>query len=124
MILTRLRASTFNRSRRNLNGPIRNTFIDFPETSQTQSCPRVPQSSLTLSYTCAEKLWVEIATNSRYYGLILRTPLLVPTALFYCSSKSRYKAFFSITSLQNLLIMIHSFNRGFAVRNPYIQNMP
>ena len=27
-------------------------------------------------------------------------------------------------SFQNLLIMIHSLNRGFAVRNPYVQNMP
>ena len=55
-----------------------------------------------------------------------QTPAI--TAQFYCRSKSRYNghqlAFFSITSLQNLLIMIHSFNRGFAERNPYIQNMP
>ena len=29
-----------------------------------------------------------------------------------------------ITSLQNLFIIIHSLNRGFAVRNPYVQNMP
>ena len=27
-------------------------------------------------------------------------------------------------SFQNLLIMIHSLNRGFVVRNPYVQNMP
>ena len=27
-------------------------------------------------------------------------------------------------SFQNLLIMIHSLNRGFALRNPYVQNMP
>ena len=27
-------------------------------------------------------------------------------------------------SFQNLLIMILSLNRGFAVRNPYVQNMP
>ena len=29
-----------------------------------------------------------------------------------------------ITSFQNLFIMIHSLNRGFAVRSPYVQNMP
>ena len=29
-----------------------------------------------------------------------------------------------ITSLQNLFIMIHSLNRGFAVCNPYVHNMP
>ena len=27
-------------------------------------------------------------------------------------------------SFENVLIMIHSLNRGFAVRNPYDQNMP
>ena len=26
-------------------------------------------------------------------------------------------------SFENVLIMIHSLNRGFAVRNPYVQNM-
>ena len=97
-------------------------LLFFAETQQRQSYPRVPQSSLSLSSTCAEKLWVEIATNSRYYGIILRTPLLVPTAQFYCSSKYRYNghqlAFFSITSLQNLLIMTHNFNRGFFCTQP------
>ena len=29
-----------------------------------------------------------------------------------------------ITSLQNLFIMRDSVNRGFAVRNPYVKNMP
>ena len=75
-------------------------LLFFAETNQRQSYSRVPQSCLSLSSTCTEQLWVEIATNSRYYGLILRTPLLVPTAQFYCSSKSRYNghqlAFFSI----------------------------
>ena len=27
-------------------------------------------------------------------------------------------------SFENILKMIHSLNRGFAVRNPYVQNMP
>ena len=27
-------------------------------------------------------------------------------------------------SFQNFLIIIHSLNRGLAVRNPYVQNMP
>ena len=65
------------------------------------------------------------AITDLYYGHL---SLLVPTAQFYCSSKYRYNghqlAFFSVTSLQNLLIMIHSFYRGFAVRNPYVQKMP
>ena len=57
--LTRQTRSTFNRSRANLNGPIRNTFF-FAETNQRQSCSRVLQSSWSLSSTCAEELWVEI----------------------------------------------------------------
>ena len=75
-------------------------LLFFAETNQRQYYSRVPQSSWSLSSTCTEELWVEIAINFRYYGLILRTPLLVPTAQFYCSSKSRYNghqlAFFSI----------------------------
>ena len=31
---------------------------------------------------------------------------------------------YNITSLQNLFIMRDSVNRGFAVRNPYVKNMP
>ena len=47
-LLTRQTRRTFNRSRANLNGPMRNTFIVvffFVETNQRQSCSRVPQSS-------------------------------------------------------------------------------
>ena len=86
--------------------------------------------SLSLSPLHAQKssgsrLQQTPAITDLYYGHL---SLLVPTAQFYCSSKSRYNghqlAFFSVTSLQNLLIMIHSFNRGFAVRNPYVQKMP
>ena len=35
----------------------------FLETSQRQSCSRVPQSSWSLSSTFAEELWVEIASH-------------------------------------------------------------
>ena len=31
---------------------------------------------------------------------------------------------YDITSLQNLAIMRHNLNRGFAVPNSYVQNMP
>ena len=37
-------------------------LLFFLETSQRQSCSRVPQSSWSLSSTCAEELWVEIAS--------------------------------------------------------------
>ena len=35
-------------------------YCFFAETNQRQSCPRVPQSSWSLSSKCAEELWVEI----------------------------------------------------------------
>ena len=35
-------------------------LLFFAETNQRQSCSRVPQSSWSLSSTCAEELWVEI----------------------------------------------------------------
>ena len=38
-------------------------LLFFLETSQRQSCSRVPQSSWSLSSTCAEELWVEIASH-------------------------------------------------------------
>ena len=38
-------------------------LLFFLETSQRQSCSRVPQSSWSLSSTCAEELWVEIAPH-------------------------------------------------------------
>ena len=51
---------TFNRSRANLNGPIRNIFIVFcwnqSETILLHGFPR----ALDLSSTCAKELWVEI----------------------------------------------------------------
>ena len=107
-------------------------LLFFAETNERQSCPRVPQSSLSLSLSplhaqksSGSRLQQTPAITDLYYGHL---SLLVPTAQFYCSSKSRYNghqlAFFSVTSLQNLLIMIHSFYRGFAVRNPYVQKMP
>ena len=34
-------------------------LLFFAETSQRQSCSRVPQSSWSLSSTCAEEFWVE-----------------------------------------------------------------
>ena len=54
------------------------------ETNQRQSCSRVPQSSWSLSSTCAEELWVEIVLpveQHRYgffpYFLILFMPRFV-----------------------------------------------
>ena len=38
-------------------------LLFFAETNQRQSCSRVPQSSWSLSSTCAEELWVEIASH-------------------------------------------------------------
>ena len=38
-------------------------LLFFLETSQRQSCSRVPQNSWSLSSTCAEELWVEIASH-------------------------------------------------------------
>ena len=39
-------------------------------------------------------------------------------------TKSTWDEPYDITSLQNLFIMKHSLvNRGFALRNPYVQNM-
>ena len=35
-------------------------LLFFAETNQRQSCPRIPQSSSSLSSKCAEELWVEI----------------------------------------------------------------
>ena len=50
----------FNHSRENLNGPIRNTFMVFcwnqSETILLQNSP------WSLSFTCAEELWVEIGS--------------------------------------------------------------
>ena len=35
-------------------------LLFFAETNERQSCSRVPQSSWSLSSTCAEELWVDI----------------------------------------------------------------
>ena len=58
--LTRQTRHTFNRSRANLNGPIRNTFIVFCWNQSETILLQGSQSSCFLSSTCAEELWVEI----------------------------------------------------------------
>ena len=40
-------------------------FCFFVETNQRQSCSRVPQTSCSLTSTCAEELWVEIGAGSK-----------------------------------------------------------
>ena len=40
------------------------------------------------------------------------------------SSDYKHLTPYHTISFQNLLIMIHSLNRGFAVSNPYVQNIP
>ena len=59
-LLTRQTRCTFNRSRANLNGPIRNTFLVFrwnqSETILLQGSPEL----WSVSPTCAEEPWVEI----------------------------------------------------------------
>ena len=56
------------------------------------------------------------------YALCIYTP----DALWPVSPQitSTWNEPYDITSLQNLFIMRHSLNTGFAVRNPYVQNMP
>ena len=51
--------------------------------------------------------------------------IYTPDALWPVSPqiKSTWEEPYDIKSLQNLFIM-RQFNRGFAVRNPYVQNMP
>ena len=43
-------------------------LLFFAETNQRQSCSRVPQSSWSLSSTCAEELWVKIASATWPHG--------------------------------------------------------
>ena len=52
--------------------------------------------------------------------------IYTPDALLPVSSQitSTWHEIYDITSLQNLFIMRHSLNTGFAVCNPYVQNMP
>ena len=52
-------------------------LLFFAETNQTQSCSRVPQSSWSLSSSCAEELWVEIGrprSKAPFYKLTTQRP--------------------------------------------------
>ena len=75
----------------------------------------------------------------RYLAFEQLRPVIAPVKqklikMFYLHARRRTLASVSsdykhltpnhMISFQNLLIMVHSLNRGFAVRNPYVQNMP
>ena len=61
----------------------------FAETNQRQSCSRVPQSSWSLSSTCAEELWVEIGERPFSRGVIF-TPARVSLALLSLKKNGDY----------------------------------
>ena len=52
------------------------------------------------------------------------SPLLVSKAANSHANYKHLRRTIRVISPENLFVMLHSLNRGFAVRNPYVQNIP